>query len=295
MKILIIDDNIAIQEIIGEILTEEGHEVKKVGAFSTAMDVIEAFQPDALILDSQIGEQDGIKLLDELDPDSDIKAVVITKNRDLTVDSPFVTRVIQKPFKSSEILDAVRTIDEILENRLFKEKKFRFKLFSKNNAPEVDTEKVEEDSSIKFGRSYVVFEPVPSSIYSIASNLAKGCELMIVTTGKVKAVKDRMAGYDVKVIGVSAKQRLGYMEMSKLGTLMNMMNEFVKDNNKPVIIIDDLEQMISVNGLNPVLMMIHQVVTSNPVTVAVSMDSASLTDKDKELFFNDMEEYVLEG
>ena len=293
MKILIIDDNIAIQEIIGEILTEEGHEVKKVGAFSTAMDVIEAFQPDALVLDSQIGEQDGIKLLDELDPESEIKAIVITKNRELRVDSPFVTRVIQKPFKSSEILDAVRTIDEILENRLFKEKKFKFRLFSKGNDAAASSEKTDEDDkNIKFGKSYVVFEEVPSVIYRIAGVLVKSCNLMVVTTGKVKAVTDRFEGNEVKVIGMSSKQRLGYMEMSKLGTLMNMMNEFVKNNSKPVIIIDDMEQLISVNGLNSVLMMIHQIVTSDSVTVAVSMDGGSLTDKDKELFLNDMEEYV---
>ena len=292
MKILIIDDNIAIQEIIGEILTEEGHEVKKVGAYSTALDVIEAFQPDALVLDSQIGEHDGIKLLDELDPESEIKAIIITKNRDLRVDSPFVTRVIQKPFKSSEILDAVRTIDEILENRLFKEKKFRFKLFSKGENPAAATEEKDEDINLKFGKSYVVFEEVPSVIYKVAMNLVKTCDMMVVTTGKVKAVSDKFEGYDVKVIGVSAKQRLGYMEMTKLGTLTNMMNEFVKGKSKPAIIIDDLEQMISVNGLNPVLMMIHQVVTSYPVTVAVSMDKGSITDKDKELFLNDMEEYI---
>ena len=291
MKILIIDDNIAIQEIIGEILTEEGHEVKKVGAYSTALDVIETFQPDALILDSQIGEHDGIKLLDELDPASEIKVVVITKNRDLSVNNPFVTRVIQKPFKSSEILDAVRTIDEILENRLFKEKKFKFKLFSKSSEPEKAAEE-KDDLNLKFGRSYVVFEEVPSMIYKVASSLVKSCDLMVVTTGKVKAVSDRFEGYDVKVVGISAKQRLGYMEMTKLGTLTNIMSEFVKEKNKPAIIFDDLEQMISINGLNSVLMMIHQVITSDTVTVAVSIDKGTLTEKDKELFLNDMEEYV---
>lgn len=289
MKVLIIDDNIAIQEIIGEILTDEGHEVKKVGAYSTAMDVLEAFEPDAMVLDSQIGDQDGIRLLDELDPESTIKAVVITKNRDIRVDSPFVTRVIQKPFKSSEIISAIRSIEENNKGIQGKEKKFKFKLFGKSE--QVDESALGEDPSIKFGKSYIVFEEVPNAIYRVASSLAGSCNLMIVTTGKIKVVSDRFEGSDVRVIGITVKQRLGYMDMSRMGTLMSTITEFVKEKPRPVVIFDDLEQLISVNGLNQVLMMLHQIVNTDTVTVAVSIDGDTLTDKDKELFLNIMQEY----
>jgi len=290
MKILIIDDNIAIQEIIGEILTDEGHEIKKVGAYSTAMDVLEVFEPDALVLDSQIGDQDGIRLLDELDPESTIKAVVITKNRDLRVDSPFVTRVIQKPFKSSEIISAIRSIDETNKSNPAKEKKFKFKLFSKS--PESEEQAPESgDPMIKFGVSYVVYEEVPSVIYRMASTLAQNCNLLIVTTGKIKAISDRFADKDVKVAGISVKNRVGYIDMNKMGTLMGIITDFVREKAKPVVIFDDLEPVIYVNGLNQVLMMIHQIVLTDTVTVAVSIDGNSLSEKDKELFMNDMQEY----
>ena len=50
MKILIVDDNIAIQEILGEILTVDGYEIDKVGTVSEAVDRLGSFRPDALIL-----------------------------------------------------------------------------------------------------------------------------------------------------------------------------------------------------------------------------------------------------
>ena len=291
MRILVIDDNIAIQEILSEILTAEGHEVTKAGTFDGAAELIETSDPQIIFLDSSVEDQDGIKLLDRLNPQSTAKAVVITKNRNLTADSPFVAKVVLKPFKSSDIIDSVREISEGMEKPL-KDRLFKIKLFSKPMSEE-DSAAVEEDTNIRFGKSYIVFEDDPQIIYHIASNLSRTCNLMMITTGKVKAISDRFADHNVKVIGLSAKARFGYIEMSRLGTLMNSISEFVSNSAKPVVVFDDIEQLIAINGLNTVLTMINQIIDKKTLTVAASIDGDSINEKEKELILNYMEEYQI--
>ena len=82
MKILIVDDNIAIQEILGEILTVDGYEIDKVGTVSEAVDRLGSFRPDALILDSQVGGESGLKVLDALPSDSDVRAIILTRGKE---------------------------------------------------------------------------------------------------------------------------------------------------------------------------------------------------------------------
>ena len=81
MRILIVDDNIAIQEILAEILTVDGYEIEKAGTVSDAIDKLDSFHPDALLLDSQVGGESGLKVLDELPEDSEVRAIILTRGK----------------------------------------------------------------------------------------------------------------------------------------------------------------------------------------------------------------------
>ena len=131
-------------------------------------------------------------------------------------------------------------------------------------------------------------------VYELGMSLLKTCRLMIITAGRTKAVNDRFKGYDTKVIGLSTKAKVGYLEMSKLGTLMNMVMSFIEENDRPVVIIDSIVQLIGVNGANTVMTMLHQIISSSKVTLIVSIEENYLSEKDVDVLSSMMEQYVLE-
>lgn len=295
MKILIVDDNIAIQEIIAEILTVDGYEIEKVGTVSEAIERLDSFGPDIILLDFQVGGESGMRVLDALPEDSEVRAVILTKGKDLIPkDSPFVRGSIQKPFKSEEITDKVRKLAEEMESKRTR-KRLKLKLFSK--APKQVP--MEDIQGARFGKSYVIFESEPDSVYRLAWYfVAKGCDVMVITTGKVKSVTERFRngdGRDIRTLGLSLKPRIGYLEMTKLGTVMDQIKRFVVDKEKPVIVFDNMEPIIDANGLNNVMTMLYQIINGSVKkmsTLIVSIGEDSLTDKDKELFLHDMERYI---
>ena len=296
MKILIVDDNIAIQEILAEILTVDGYEIDKAGTVSDAIDKLDSFRPDALLLDSQVGGESGLRVLDTLPEDSDIRAIILTRGKEiLPKDTPFIKGFIQKPFKSEEVTRRVRELGEEMDLKRSREKRFRFKLFSKQ--PKQVSE--DEIAGARFGKSYVIFESEPSSVYKLAWYfMTKECNVMVITAGKIKSITERFkndSDLNVKVLGLSVKSRIGYVEMSKLGTVMGQIKKFITENDKPVIVFDNMEPIIDANGLNNVMTKLYQIINGSvrkTSSLVVSIGENSLTDKDKELFLHDMERYI---
>ncbi len=296
MKILIVDDNIAIQEILGEILTVDGYEIDKVGTVSEAIDKLDSFRPDALILDSQVGGESGLKVLDALPAESDVRAIILTRGKEvIPKDTAFIRGCIQKPFKSDDVTEKVRLLCEEMDLKRSKDRKIKFKLFSKQPKTVSD----EEIAGARFGKSYVIFESEPSSVYKLAWYfMTKNCNVMVITAGKVKMITERFKndeGMSVKILGLSVKSRIGYVEMSKLGTVMDQIKKFIVENDRPVIVFDDMEPIIDTNGLNNVMTMLYQIINGavkKTSSLVVSTGENSLTDKDKELFLHDMERYI---
>lgn len=296
MKILIVDDNIAIQEIIGEILTVDGYTIEKAGTVSDAIKKLDSFRPDGLLLDSQVGGESGYKVLDALPSDSPVRAIILTKGKEvLPRDTPFISDSIQKPFKSSELMEKVRSMEEDLSMNHKGHKSWIGKLFFKQQKHSADDGEIQ---GLRFGKSYVVFESEPDSVYKLAWQfMMKGYDMMVVTSGKIKMITERFKndqGFEVKTTGLSLKRRLGYIEMSKLGTLMEQIRKFIEEKDKPVIVFDSLDEVIGANGLNNVMTMLYQIIHGNVKkisTLIVSTRDDSLTDKDKELFLHEMELY----
>ena len=157
----------------------------------------------------------------------------------------------------------------------------------------------DEIAGARFGKSYVIFESEPSSVYKLAWYfMTKECDVMIITAGKIKSITERFKneeGLNVKALGLSVKPRIGYVEMSKLGTVMDNIKKFITENDKPVIVFDNMEPIIDTNGLNNVMTMLYQIINGavrKASSLVVSIGENSLTDKDKELFLHDMERYI---
>lgn len=292
MRVLIVDDNIAIQEIIGEILSLDGFETDKVGTILEAIDKLSSFNPDIILLAFKVGGENSLRILDSLPKNSDTKVIILTKEKELIPDNiPFIKGSIQKPFKSSEIIQLVRNISKDTVDKSNKSKNLITRLFSKQSRQTVD-----DISGAKFGKSYLIFEEEPASVYQLARYFAvKDCNVMVITTGKIKTINEKFKNDDdevVNVIGLSVKSKIGYIRISKLGTVMDHIKSFIREKSKPVIVFDNIGPIIDTNGSNNVMTMIHQILSDfaeKTSTLIISTNENSLTDKDKELLLCDME------
>ena len=65
-KILIVDDDVAIQILYADELTEEGYEVITTGDGVGLLGLIEEAQPDLVVLDIRLGEFNGLDLLQDI-------------------------------------------------------------------------------------------------------------------------------------------------------------------------------------------------------------------------------------
>ncbi len=65
-KILIVDDEEAIQLLYSEELTEEGYDVVTSGQVTRLMELITQKRPDLIVLDIKLGKYDGLDLLQDI-------------------------------------------------------------------------------------------------------------------------------------------------------------------------------------------------------------------------------------
>jgi len=303
MKILVVDDNEIIQSILLDVLSVDGYDTKATASLNEAVEIIESFKPDAILLDSKIGSKSGLNLIDmavtkELKLNNVI--VLISGKDQVPKDSLAIIGTVKKPFKAEEILEMLRSVFKINASEKPRRAIMR-SIFGKR------TDSSEDDIKLKFGRSYVFKEKDSNHIYTAASRFAaEGYSVFAVTSGKKKAVKERFEDgipkavqmYDIEtkpeeptIIALSSKTGDEYVDPARIGTLMSMMIDFINVKEKPVIVLDELELLIHHSGLNAVITMIHQVVHSGirPITFIVSVNTLKMTDKDRELLLDRME------
>ncbi len=92
-RILVIDDDHAVRRVLERILTSAGYEVEQASDAFQALDLLDALQPDAALLDIKMPGMDGFGLLDNLNKRGlDIPVVILTGHGD--------------QFTASECLDA---------------------------------------------------------------------------------------------------------------------------------------------------------------------------------------------
>jgi len=76
-KILVVDDDQDIQEMLSYNLRKEGYDVKTADNGKMALQVAESFRPELIILDVMMPEMDGIETCRELRANSDLEQTII--------------------------------------------------------------------------------------------------------------------------------------------------------------------------------------------------------------------------
>jgi len=114
-RILIIDDEVQIREMLGQMLTREGYDVMNAANGKEGMKICREHSIDLIITDIIMPEKDGIEMILELKHDfPNLKIIAISGGGRLGPDGYLemakklgAHRTFFKPFNRREILDAV--------------------------------------------------------------------------------------------------------------------------------------------------------------------------------------------
>ena len=113
-QILVVDDEMGIRELLSEILTDEGHEVKLAENAAAARLARSAGRPDLVLLDIWMPDTDGITLLKEWAGGGQLTMPVIMMSGHGTIDTAVeATRIgaldfLEKPIALQKLLGAVK-------------------------------------------------------------------------------------------------------------------------------------------------------------------------------------------
>ena len=113
-SILIVDDEVGIRELLSEILTDEGYDVRVAENATTAREARNKARPDLVLLDIWMPDSDGISLLKEWSASGQLTMPVIMMSGHGTIDTAVeATRIgaidyLEKPIALKKLLTTVK-------------------------------------------------------------------------------------------------------------------------------------------------------------------------------------------
>jgi DNA-binding response OmpR family regulator len=113
-RVLVVEDDEAIADVLRRSLRAEGHEVQSAGDGVEALTQAEQFVPDLVVLDLGLPRLDGAEVCRRLRADSDVPILILTaraetEDRVAGLDSGADDYLV-KPFERSELLARIRAL-----------------------------------------------------------------------------------------------------------------------------------------------------------------------------------------
>ena len=114
-RLLLLDDDPAMQRLLGTLLRRAGHRVDIVSEASQALEKIERYDYDALLLDIMTPTEGGATVIRQLKTTKPAllkRVILVTGSPDTVLRSIAgdVKAVVRKPFEAEELLSTVRKI-----------------------------------------------------------------------------------------------------------------------------------------------------------------------------------------
>ncbi|MDU4831725.1 MAG: MtrAB system response regulator MtrA [Actinomyces sp.] len=126
-NVLVVDDDVALAEMIGLVLSSEGYETAFCHDGQTAVEVFHQVNPDLILLDVMLPGKNGIQICKEIRAESDVPIVMLTARSDTTDVvvglEAGADDYVPKPFKPKELVARVKArlrgrdehVDEVLK------------------------------------------------------------------------------------------------------------------------------------------------------------------------------------
>jgi DNA-binding response OmpR family regulator len=117
-RVLVIEDDTTLGEIVEEVMTEEGYEVRRTNDGRSGLGLIETWKPDVVLLDVMMPSMNAFQLRDHqrrMNIGASSRLVVLSASRDLAATA---TRLqadawLAKPFALSDLTEAVRRLTSL--------------------------------------------------------------------------------------------------------------------------------------------------------------------------------------
>ena len=113
-RVLVVEDDAAIADVLRRLLRQEGHEVRSAEDGVEALELAESFVPDLVILDLGLPKLDGVEVCRRLRAESDAPILILTARTDTDdrvegLDSGADDYLV-KPFERQELLARMRAL-----------------------------------------------------------------------------------------------------------------------------------------------------------------------------------------
>jgi two-component system, OmpR family, response regulator MtrA len=111
-RVLVVDDDASLAEMLSIVLRQEGFDSQVVDRGDEAMDAFHAYRPDVVLLDLMLPGKDGIDVCKEIRAESGVPIVMLTAKGD-TIDvvvglESGADDYVVKPFKPKELVARIR-------------------------------------------------------------------------------------------------------------------------------------------------------------------------------------------
>jgi DNA-binding response OmpR family regulator len=113
-RLLVVEDDAEMRQLLGQLLAADGYDVQTVGDSSGAIQAMARQEPDLVLLDIMLGEEDGREVLQELRRMSDVPVVFLTA-RNHEIDKIAGLKMgaddyVVKPFSPGELSARVESV-----------------------------------------------------------------------------------------------------------------------------------------------------------------------------------------
>ncbi|UCD93194.1 MAG: DUF835 domain-containing protein [Methanobacteriota archaeon] len=142
----------------------------------------------------------------------------------------------------------------------------------------------EAGGPVKPGYSYVFKEKKPQKTFiHFWEMMNKGYRGLLITRQHPDHVEKKFGPGDLKVVWLSTTLGKDYVDPHNLGSLTNLVNRFVEDGSKTVILLDGLEYLMVNNDFSRILKFIeyvNEIVMQKKSLLLISIDPKAFEERD---------------
>lgn len=123
-KIMVVDDNERILEVLSKVLERKGYEVMVANSGEKCLEMLKSDKPDLILMDVMMPEMNGWKVVEKIKADQSNKGIIIsmltvksmTNDKDKSLIDVGADYHISKPIDNDELLSTISYLLKMQEN-----------------------------------------------------------------------------------------------------------------------------------------------------------------------------------